>query len=124
MDERFFIYSEEPDLCLRIKRAGWAVRHLPTMTIVHHSNKGGVRPKMVAQDAYARRQYAEKHFTPGYAALYLSAVAGRHVVRAVAPPYNSGAAERRAAAKLALQTLSGHKPPPFGAPPRTSMTRR
>ena len=24
LDERFFIYSEEPDLCLRMKRAGWA----------------------------------------------------------------------------------------------------
>ena len=27
LDERFFIYSEEPDLCLRMKRAGWA--HAP-----------------------------------------------------------------------------------------------
>ena len=26
LDERFFIYSEEPDLCLRMKRAGWARR--------------------------------------------------------------------------------------------------
>ena len=25
LDERFFIYSEEPDLCLRMKRAGWKV---------------------------------------------------------------------------------------------------
>ena len=29
LDERFFMYSEEPDLCLRMKRAGWRVRHLP-----------------------------------------------------------------------------------------------
>ena len=41
LDERFFIYSEEPDLCLRMKRAGWGVRHLPQMTIVHHAGKGG-----------------------------------------------------------------------------------
>ena len=27
LDERFFIYSEEPDLCLRMKRAGWKVCH-------------------------------------------------------------------------------------------------
>ena len=66
LDERFFIYSEEPDLCLRIKRAGWEIRHLPEMTIVHHAGKGGVRPRMVAQDAFARRQYAHKHFAqPG-----------------------------------------------------------
>ena len=41
LDERFFIYSEEPDLCLRIKRAGWRVRHFPSMTIVHHAAKAG-----------------------------------------------------------------------------------
>ena len=64
LDERFFIYSEEPDLCLRIKRAGWQVRHLPQMTIVHHAGKGGLRPRMVAQDAYTRKQYARKHFGP------------------------------------------------------------
>ncbi len=44
-DERFFLYSEEPDLCLRMKRAGWGVRHLPTMTILHHSGKGGHPPQ-------------------------------------------------------------------------------
>jgi N-acetylglucosaminyl-diphospho-decaprenol L-rhamnosyltransferase len=36
LDERFFLFAEEPDLCLRIRRAGWDVRHLPTMTITHH----------------------------------------------------------------------------------------
>ena len=36
-DERFFVYSEEADLCLPIKRGGWQVRHLPQTTIVHHA---------------------------------------------------------------------------------------
>ena len=63
LDERFFLYSEEPDLCLRMKRAGWCVRHLPTMTIVHHAGKAGTQPTMVAQDAFTRRQYAHKHFS-------------------------------------------------------------
>ena len=40
MDERFFLQCEEPDLCLRMRRAGWSVRHLPLMTIVHHAGKG------------------------------------------------------------------------------------
>ena len=67
MDERFFIYSEEPDLCLRMKRAGWGIRHLPLMTIVHHAGKGGIRPKMAAQDAFTRIQLARKHFSPSIA---------------------------------------------------------
>ena len=29
MDERFFLYSDEPDLCLRISRAGWRIMHSP-----------------------------------------------------------------------------------------------
>ena len=62
---------------MRIKRDGWQVRHLPQMTIIHHAGKGGVRPKMVAQDAYTRKQYADKHLVRPRR-LYLSAVGVRH----------------------------------------------
>jgi len=120
-DERFFLYSEEPDLCLRIKRAGWAIRHVPAMTILHHAGKGGVRPRMIAQDAYSRRQYASKHFSSPYGALYLGAVAARHLVRAVAPAGDPVRERRRAAARLALSTLAGRTPPPFGPPPTTAL---
>jgi GT2 family glycosyltransferase len=123
LDERFFIYSEETDLCLRVKRAGWRVRHLPTMTIVHHAGKGGVRPKMVAQDAFTRRQYADKHFGPACRWMYLSAVAARHLVRAVPAPGGEAAARRQEAARLALRTLVGRSAAPFGQPPRTAITR-
>jgi GT2 family glycosyltransferase len=122
LDERFFIYSEEPDLCLRMKRHGWSVRHLPTMTIVHHAGKGGVRPKMIAQDVFTRRQYARKHFAAPRRALYLSAVGARHVVRFAAPAKGNGAAgNRRAASRLALRTLVGREAPPFGPPPATAI---
>ena len=36
-DERFFMYCDEVDLCHRIKTAGWEIRHLPQMTILHHA---------------------------------------------------------------------------------------
>lgn len=121
MDERFFIYSEEPDLSLRMKRAGWQTRHLPSMTIVHHAGKGGVRPRMVAQDAYTRVQYAHKHFAPSRRAVYLGAVGLRHAIRAVAPGSDHEAANRRAAARLALATMAGRAEPPFGQPPPTAL---
>ncbi|MGZ4297059.1 MAG: glycosyltransferase family 2 protein [Solirubrobacteraceae bacterium] len=123
LDERFFIYSEEPDLCRRMKRDGWKVLHLPDMTIVHHACKGGIRPKMIAQDLYARRQYAQKHFAPPHRFAYLGAIAMRHAIRAL--PGGSDAetaAARRAAALLALRTLAGRSAPPFGDPPRTAVT--
>ena len=122
LDERFFIYSEEPDLCLRMKRAGWGVRHVPDMTIIHHACKGGVRPRMIAQDAFARRQYAQKHFAPLHRALYLGAIGARHVIRAtVASVKGSDAAVHREAAQRAVKTLVGRAEPPFGVPPATAL---
>jgi len=121
MDERFFIYCEEPDLSLRMKRAGWQTRHLPSMTIIHHAGKGGIRPRMIAQDAFARRQYASKHFSPAARAAYLGAVGLRHALRAIAPGGGASAPQRRAAARTALATLVGLREPPFGAPPATAL---
>jgi N-acetylglucosaminyl-diphospho-decaprenol L-rhamnosyltransferase len=120
MDERFFIYSEEPDLCLRMKRAGWRTRHLPTLTIIHHAGKGGVRPKMVAQDVFTRRQYALKHFSAPRRAAYLTGVGVRLGVRAAVPGGGRGP-DRRAAARLALRTLVGREDPPFGTPPAVAV---
>jgi N-acetylglucosaminyl-diphospho-decaprenol L-rhamnosyltransferase len=119
MDERFFIYCEEPDLCLRIKQAGWDVWHLSAMTIIHHAGKGGVRPKMIAQDAYARRQYAAKHFSPVKRLGYLGVIGAGLALRAVASRGELGA-QKKEAAKRALGTLLGRVEPPFGAPVPTA----
>jgi N-acetylglucosaminyl-diphospho-decaprenol L-rhamnosyltransferase len=120
-DERFFLYSEEPDLCLRMKRAGWGIRHLPTMTILHHSGKGGTRPKMTAQDVFTRRQYAEKHFSRPRRIGYLTAVGTKHLLRLVLHSRELRPDEREAA-RLALHTLVGRAGAPFRVPPRTSLS--
>ena len=44
MDERFFLYCEETDFCLRMREAGWTVVHFPQMTILHQSRHDGGRP--------------------------------------------------------------------------------
>jgi N-acetylglucosaminyl-diphospho-decaprenol L-rhamnosyltransferase len=122
LDERFFIYSEEPDLCMRIKRGGWRVCHLPAMTIVHHAGKGGVRPRMEAQEVYARKQYARKYFSAPYRFPYFAAIALKQLVRfAAACMGRDDAGDRRAAAWLSLRTLVGLAPPPFGPPPATAI---
>jgi N-acetylglucosaminyl-diphospho-decaprenol L-rhamnosyltransferase len=120
-DERFFLYAEEPDLCLRIKQAGWSIRHLPDMTITHHALKGGMRPQMIAQEALARRQYAQKHFARPHQALYLGAIGARHLIRAAAAGSSAGAAVHRQAARRAVSTLLGRAEPPFGEPPQTAL---
>jgi len=124
-DERFFIFSEEVDLCLRIREAGWDIRHLPRMTILHHFNKIGVSQRMLAQDAFARRQYLEKHFTPGKRAACLSALYLRHILRALPVGRDrEHATARSRAAREALRVLRGATPPPFGDPPRAAIATR
>ena len=61
MDERFFLYCEETDFCLRMRQAGWNVVHFPQMTIFHQSSTTRGRT-LSRQMAFARRQYMAKHF--------------------------------------------------------------
>jgi GT2 family glycosyltransferase len=121
LDERFFIYSEEPDLCLRMKRAGWRVQHVPEMTIVHYAGKGGMRPKMWAQDAYTRMQHARKHFSPIHRGAYAAALALGYAARALAPVSDPSRDGRREAARAALRVMVGLEGPPFGEPPKQAI---
>lgn len=36
LDTRLFLYSEEPEFCWRVRRAGWRVRYVPAATVRHH----------------------------------------------------------------------------------------
>lgn len=121
LDERFYLLCEEPDLCLRIKRAGWKVAYIPQMTIVHHAGKGGIRPSMMAQEAYARKQYARKHFGAAYRGLYLAALGARYLIRAVGVGGGTDGRSRRKGARRALNTLAGRAQAPFGTPPTTAI---
>ena len=109
MDERFFLYSEEPDMSLRARKLGWETWHLPSLTIIHYGGNEGSDPRLTAQLAHARRLYLRKHGTPvgrlvGFVALVLGS-ALRSVI--------SGSARKRACARAALATLLGIRPPPF-----------
>jgi N-acetylglucosaminyl-diphospho-decaprenol L-rhamnosyltransferase len=115
LDERFFFYSEEIDLCLRIKRAGWEVRHLPQLTIVHHGGSTESSPRMEAQMAYARSQYAAKHFGPLRRRAFVAAIGLRHLLRWLA--FSSGNPSLAAAHRQALMTLLGRAEPPFAKRP-------
>jgi GT2 family glycosyltransferase len=118
MDERFFVYSEETDFCLRIRRAGWRILHDPSMTIVHHVRKGNkarkVDDRMVQQNAFAQLQYARKNFRGLYGIAYHAALVLRYALRALPP---AGSPERRRASAAAVRLLLGRDIPPFGQPP-------
>jgi GT2 family glycosyltransferase len=115
LDERFFLYAEELDLCLRIKEAGWDVRHLPVMTIVHHANRAYLNPQLSAQSAYARLQFADKHFSSPSRLAFRMALVGGLALRGIVPVGGSSAEARRKAARASLRVLVGVDPPPFRA---------
>ncbi|MFN0155236.1 MAG: glycosyltransferase family 2 protein [Gaiella sp.] len=124
-DERFFVYAEEVDLCRRIKTAGWQVVHLPTMTIIHHADKAGWSARVWSQDAYARRQYLEKHFGRVPRAAALTALTLRLGLRAIIPGAGGDRGRaRRAACRSALATLYGRRRPPFEEPPGQALWPR
>jgi GT2 family glycosyltransferase len=113
LDERFFFYSEEVDLCLRIKRAGYEIHHLPQLTIVHYGGTTEASPRMEAQMAYARSQYAAKHFGPLRRRAFVAAISLRHALRWAT--FSRKSPDRAAAHKRALLTLLGRVEPPFGS---------
>jgi len=108
-DERFFLYSEEVDLCLRVHRAGWNVVHSPAVTILHHGNSD--RPldaRLQTQLAWGRLQYADKNLPALSRPVFRGALLLRYGLRSL-----HGDPRRREAARSATSLLLGRRPPPF-----------
>jgi GT2 family glycosyltransferase len=112
-DERFFMYSEETDLCYRIKTAGWEIRHLPQMTILHHDRKAGVKPHIESLGAVTRQMYARKYFSPGHRVAYSGAVMLRHALRILYSGSGDIARQKRFANREVVATMLGRRPIPF-----------
>jgi GT2 family glycosyltransferase len=121
LDERYFMYSDETDLCRRIKLAGWEIRHLPEMTIIHHEGKAGVKPSIESLNAYTRIMYARKYFSPAHRVAYTGAVLARHAMRSVYAGSGELGRKRREANRRVVATLLGRAPVPYGPPSRFSV---
>ena len=108
-DERFFLFSEETDLCWRLRQAGWGIAHLPLVTIRHYESERSASPTMEAQSAYARLQFARKHFSR--ISPYRWAMALRYLLRAVIPTKGHGDRRRQEAGRAALAAVLDETPP-------------
>jgi N-acetylglucosaminyl-diphospho-decaprenol L-rhamnosyltransferase len=118
LDERYFMYSDETDFCRRIKTAGWDIRHLPQMTIIHHEGKAGVKPSIESLNAYTRLMYARKYFSPAHRAAYTGAVLLRHSLRSMYAGSGEQGRLRREANRKVVATLVGRAEVPYAG--RTS----
>lgn len=113
-DEDYFLFSEETDLCLQLRRAGWDIRHSPLMTIRHHAGKAGLSDRLSAQDAYSRRQYVMKNMPPVRAHLALAACAFGLLIRSGYMTSDPDVRKmRRRSARRSLRILYGLAAPPF-----------
>ena len=125
LDERFFLYCDDPDLGLRVRRAGWTVRHLPQMCIVHHAEKMGWSARGHAQFAYAYRLYFAKHGGRLERRAAVAAVAAGYGLRAlVFPVLRRSEPDAARAMRAALRTVLGRGGAPYEPPPAVAVRRR
>jgi GT2 family glycosyltransferase len=73
LDEAYFLYYEELDLCLRAQRAGWECWYVPQSQVVHHEGRStGISgdDRLRRRPAYwfaSRKRYFAKHHGACYA---------------------------------------------------------
>ncbi|NQT33742.1 glycosyltransferase family 2 protein [bacterium] len=62
-DERFFLFSEEEDLCLRLSQAGWKIYYNPEVYIIHRGAASVKQAKSlaIASANWSRYLYMRKH---------------------------------------------------------------
>jgi N-acetylglucosaminyl-diphospho-decaprenol L-rhamnosyltransferase len=75
LDEGFFLYCEDTDLCARIQALGFDVRYEPGATARHHGGHSAPRSSLLAVLAVSRVRYARKHARPFMARLHAAGVA-------------------------------------------------
>ena len=85
LDERFFLYFEDADLCRRAREAGWSVFYLPEVEVLHQTG-GSSRSKpraiwLLHKSAFL---YHRKHGPHGPLNLYSAAVLAGLTARALA----------------------------------------
>lgn len=74
-DERFFMYSEDEDLCFRLKRAGWSVCFCGEPAVVHHGSASTAqyRSQMLREFYLSQMRFLAKNRSERAARWYVTA---------------------------------------------------
>lgn len=72
LDDRYFMYTEEVNLCRRIRVAGWKIYWVPQSRVIHY---GGQSSKQIAAEMFlhlylSKLMYIRKHYGQRYGSLY------------------------------------------------------
>ena len=85
LDERFFMYFEDADLCRRARAAGWLVFYLPHVEIVHQTGASSrSKPKAIWHLHKSAFLYHRKHGAHGPFGAYSAMVLAGLTLRATA----------------------------------------
>ena len=104
LDEQFFMYYEDIDYCMRVRRAGFSIVYFPEAKVVHLlggssglTSKNGVQKRAARYMYEARARFFAKHYgLPGLLAANVAFDAGYALARArgLATQRSSGHRER------------------------------
>ena len=84
LDERFFMYFEDADLCRRAREAGWLVYYLPHVEVLHHTGASSrSKPRAVWNLHKSAFLYHRKHGPHGPLHLYSLLTVGGLAARAL-----------------------------------------
>ena len=85
-DEGFFLYSEETDLCLRLRRNGWRAYYFPDVMVVHHESQfsAGIPARRINEMWRSRHRYWRKHHSAAGARAAALATGCQYALRAAA----------------------------------------
>jgi GT2 family glycosyltransferase len=83
LDEDFFLYCEDIDLCARLRAAGWSVRFEPSASAHHRGGASRAREELFPVYARNRVLYARKHSRRVTVPLQAFGVALGHATHAV-----------------------------------------
>lgn len=105
-DERFFLYSEEVDLCRRARGHGWSVTYLPCMTIEHKGQSRVRDRRRTRNQARGKLIYADKWLGRRNRLLMQAALAVGYGRASLAPGSSAARASGRAALREVLSYRS------------------
>jgi len=66
LDEGFFLFAEDTDLCYRIKEKGWKVYFVPQARIIHHlgGSRSDEKSRAVLEHHKSFYRWLCKHYRP------------------------------------------------------------
>lgn len=82
-DEGFFMYSEEVDLCKRLKEADWRIAYIPQAQVIHHEGKSSEQASAARAIHFntSKVRYWRKWFGGGWSALLRGYLLGEYALQ-------------------------------------------